>query len=1110
MKLWCHWLAALQLLLIAAGVACARPQEGGTASAAEERLAEKLEIQIHELESADNYPEAIKKAGDRLDLLSRIRGKEHHQTVDARWELERLKKVGALSVEDRAAWRRTVEEVLDAAPRLEARGRLEEALALRRKLLELRQRTLGEEHPLVSTSLNGMALNLTDQRRFAEAETLHRQSLALSEKTQGPNHPDTATSCNNLAANLNAQGKFAQAEPYYRRALEVREKVLGPDHPETLASLGHVGTNLDSQGKHAEAEALLRRAFSGRKRGLGNADLDTAIACNNLASNLNRQGRPREAEPLLLEALTICKAAVGNDHPTTAIFCNNLAVNLMSQGNFVAAEPYYRQALAIRLKTSGDDALDTALSCANLAANLHSQGKWSEAEALARKALAIRSKALGENHPSTAVARRHVANILSSQERLEEAEKLCRQALEVLEKSQGDKHPDTAECQRLLATILKRQGRFAEAEELARSALRKHESLLGPRHPQTASSCRTLALNLEAQGRFAEAEPLWRKSLDITRERYGDLHPAAADRLCCLAMNLNLQARHAEAEPTARAAVAALEASRLRVAATGLERSAATEIAPRVTWAASLIHLGRLPEAAQVLEGHFARGLLDEFSQQQGSRLSPEEQKQLDTINAELLQLDRKLAAVVRTPSEDAAGQERFAALVRERIGWEARLAELAAQLQQREIYDLKRIQAALPRDTALIAWLDTRRPLSSAHWVLLLKSSGEPLILQAAGRGPNGSWNSADDALAQEVRGAILSGKRAPGSAAPASSSSTTDLRRRIAELAQQRLGPVAPHLDGISHLAVLPSPALAQIPVELLTDKQTVSYAPSGTVLARLLERAEVAPEGKIERSARPQAILAVGDPVFMAPGQPPQDLLAANSRGPLLQPLPGSRLEVEAIAALFPRSEKLLGSAAARPRLAELEPRLHEFGVIHFATHGLVNSEMALQSALALSQSPAEDGLLTAQEMKDRWRLNADLIVLSACDSGLGRKAVGEGYLGFSQALFLAGGRSVIVSQWPVSDAATVLLMRRFYQNWLGRRPDLTEPMPKAAALREAKQWLRGLHRTEVDRSFAELPQAARGLKLEPQAVDAAEDKPFAHPRYWAAFVLVGDPR
>jgi len=1110
MKLSCGWLAVLPLALLAASVACALPQDGGTASAAEERRAEKLVIQIQELESADNYPEAIKKAGDLLELLSRIHGKEHHQAVDARWELERLKKVGALPVEDRAAWRRTVEEVLDAAPRLEAKGRFEEALALRRKLLELRQRTLGEEHPLVSTSWNGMALNLTDQRRFAEAETLHRQSLALSERTQGPNHPDTATSCNNLAANLNAQGKFAQAEPYYRRALEVREKVLGPDHPETLASLGHVGTNLDSQGKHAEAEALLRRAFSARKRVFGNANLDTAIACNNLASNLNRQGRPREAEPLLIEALAICKAAVGNDHSATVIFCNNLAVNLMSQGNFVAAEPYYRQALAARLKTSGDDALDTALSCANLAANLHSQGKWSEAEALARKALAIRSKGLGEDHPSTAVARRHVANVLVSKERFEEAEKLCRQALHVLEKTQGDKHPDTAESQRLLATILKRQGRFAEAEELARSALRKHESLLGPRHPQTASSCRTLALNLEAQGRFAEAEPLWRRSLDITRERYGDLHPASADRLGCLAMNLNLQARHAEAEPAARAAVAALEASRLRVAPTGLERSAATDIAPRVTWAASLIRLGRAAQAAQVLEGHFARGLLDDFSQQQGSSFSPEEQKQIDAINAELLQLDRKLAAAVRTSGEDAAGQERFAALVRERSGWEARLAELAAQVQQREIYDLKRIQAALPRDTALIAWLDTRQPLSSSHWILLVKSSGEPLILPAAGRGPDGSWNAAEDALAGQVRGAILSSARAAGSAAAASSSSPIDLQARVTELAQQRLGPVMPHLDGIQHLIVLPSPALAQIPVELLTDKLTVSYAPSGTVLARLLERAADAAAGSSGRSARPQSILAVGDPDFAAAGQLPQEVLAASSRGPRLQPLPGSRLEVEAIAALFPHSEKLLGSAAAKPGLAELEPRLREFGVIHLATHGLVNSELALQSALALSQTPTEDGLLTAQEIKDRWRLEAELVVLSACDSGLGRKAVGEGYLGFSQALFLAGARSVILSQWPVSDAATVLLMRRFYENWLGRRPGLAEPMPRAAALREAKHWLRSLHRTEVERMLTELPQAARGLKLEAQPVDAAEDKPFAHPRYWAAFVLIGDPR
>ena len=91
---------------------------------------------------------------------------------------------------------------------------------------------------------------------------------------------------------------------------------------------------------------------------------------------------------------------------------------------------------------------------------------------------------------------------------------------------------------------------------------------------------------------------------------------------------------------------------------------------------------------------------------------------------------------------------------------------------------------------------------------------------------------------------------------------------------------------------------------------------------------------------------------------------------------------------------------------------------------------------------------------------WKLNAELVTLSACRSGLGRQSGGEGYLGFSQAFFLAGSPSVVLSLWKVDDAATALLMTRFYQNLLGRRDGLDQPLPKAEALGEAKQWLRGL--------------------------------------------------
>jgi CHAT domain-containing protein len=163
---------------------------------------------------------------------------------------------------------------------------------------------------------------------------------------------------------------------------------------------------------------------------------------------------------------------------------------------------------------------------------------------------------------------------------------------------------------------------------------------------------------------------------------------------------------------------------------------------------------------------------------------------------------------------------------------------------------------------------------------------------------------------------------------------------------------------------------------------------------------------------------------------------------------------------------------------------------------------------------------DGQVTAEQIVRTWELDADLVVLSACESGLGRYAGGEGYLGFAQALFVKGAKSLVLSQWKVDDKATALLMARFYQNLLGHRAGLSQPLPKAAALDEAKAWLRNLTADEVGSELATLERGeVRPLVVEadgpaPHAASSAPRpagvRPYAHPYYWASFILIGDPR
>jgi CHAT domain-containing protein len=271
---------------------------------------------------------------------------------------------------------------------------------------------------------------------------------------------------------------------------------------------------------------------------------------------------------------------------------------------------------------------------------------------------------------------------------------------------------------------------------------------------------------------------------------------------------------------------------------------------------------------------------------------------------------------------------------------------------------------------------------------------------------------------------------------------------------------------------------------------------------------------------RPLRGSTLLALGDPVF------------TGQHGTGRQALPGTRLEVQALARLVPSATVLLGSAASEQNLGQLASsgKLKSFRMLHLATHGEVDRRDPRRSALILAQDrlpprPAEtvlrrekllEGRLTVETILRDWKLACDLVVLSACQSGLGKDAGGEGLLGFAQAFLAKGARSVVLSRWKVDDTATARLTVRFYENLLGKRKGLKQPLKRAEALAEAKRWLAGLKRADAEPLAARLGRGVlRGTEKEARPVVKGEaklpdgERPFAHPYYWAAFVLIGDP-
>jgi len=311
-----------------------------------------------------------------------------------------------------------------------------------------------------------------------------------------------------------------------------------------------------------------------------------------------------------------------------------------------------------------------------------------------------------------------------------------------------------------------------------------------------------------------------------------------------------------------------------------------------------------------------------------------------------------------------------------------------------------------------------------------------------------------------------------------------------KLAALSELALAPVAPYIDKPQLLlaldgalqyvpfAALPIGSAAGAPARLIAEREIVAI-PSASAVAALPGRGNV----------QAKTLAVVADPVLTASdprlpagtaallaAAPPGALLERSSVGVRLERLLATSYEAEALAALVPAEQRLIARGFDASREAILDSNLEQYRYVHFATHGLVDARYPGLSALALSQFDAQgtprNGFLRLHDIYN-LRLNADVAVLSACETALGREIRGEGLIGLTQGFMYAGARSVVASLWQAPDRATAELMTRFYRHLIqdDQRP--------AAALRLAQ--------TEL-----------------------AAERRWADPYFWSGFVLLGDWR
>jgi len=440
-----------------------------------------------------------------------------------------------------------------------AQGIYQAAEPLYKRSLAILEKALGSEHPNVATSLNNLAGLYESQGNYPSAEPLYKRSLAIREKVLGTEHPDVATSLNNLAELYRAQGIYQPAEPLYKRSLVLLEKALGSEHPLIAASLNNLALLYKSQGKYAVAEPLYKRSLAIREKALGTEHSDVAISLNNLAELYESQGNYPSAEPLYKRSLAILEKVLGSEHPNVATSLNNLAGLYGAQGNYPSAEPLYKRSLAIREKVLGSEHPDVAASLNNLAGLYESQGNYPVAELLYKRSLRTYEKALGFEHPLVATSLNNLADLYRLQGNYPAAEPLYKRSLAIREKVLGFEHPLVATSLNNLAELYQSQGNYLAAEPLYKRSLAIYEKNLGFEHPLVATSLNNLAELYQSQGIYLAAEPLYKRSLAIREKLLGAAHPDVAASLNNLAFLYQLQGNYPAAEPFYKRSFAMLE-----------------------------------------------------------------------------------------------------------------------------------------------------------------------------------------------------------------------------------------------------------------------------------------------------------------------------------------------------------------------------------------------------------------------------------------------------------------------------------------------------------------------------------------------------------------------
>jgi CHAT domain-containing protein/Tfp pilus assembly protein PilF len=938
--------------------------------------------------------------------------------------------------------------------KLYGQGRYLKAIPIAVKALSIRENILGQDDPAIVQSLNDLAGLYSALGDYGSAEPLYRKSVDICEKAFGPEHPDLAGSLNNLALLYHSLGDYGNAEPLFKRSLAIYEKALGQDHPHVAASL------------------------------------------NNLAGLYLALGEYEKAEMFYKQSLDICEKALEPNHPHVAQSLNNLATLYSSLGDYEKAKSLYQRSLVIREKALGHDHPDVGANLNNLAFIYKSLGDYEKAESLYQRSLVIRKKALGPNHPDVAESLNNLASLYDSLGEYAKSESFYEKSLAIDEKISGPNHINVAKDLNNLAVLYRILGDYSNAEALFKRSIEIYEKALVANHPHAVATLNNLAVLYADIDEFEKAHNLFKKAQEIDCNLIDTVMGFTSEdqKVRFLATKkwnlygfLSLISQHLSQSPT--------------------HRKDALDI-----W---LKRKGVILEAQR----RFQEALV--YSD------DPEAVKTFQELAGVRARLS-KLAFGGPGKEGPDAYKKRIADLEAQKQGLEARLSRLShafALKQKISKADSEKLAGMLPKNTALIEFaavelFDFKAKGKEKKW----KPAHYIAFVLHAGNGDRVAM--IDLGEAEKIDIAVGKFKKEVGEL---KEKKGIKLRAASKSIYDMVFEPIKNELGDVKEIFISPDGNLNLIPFEVLQgpvgryliEDYTFNYLAAGR---DLLGFGEIFEKG--------QKALLMGDPDFdmgaeeksstlrrLALRDAKQEKVVTRStemKGFHFSNLPGTREEVKAIQDIIGKDNADLYTG--KEALEEVLRTKGAPKILHLATHGffltdldlkgfmdesmvrgmqqisglpiptgkkaavenpLLRSGIALagaNKALESGDAGKSDGIVTAEKILGFRLRGTEMVVLSACETGLGEVKTGEGVFGLRRAFTQAGAKSLVMSMWSVPDKETRELMIQFYQNILSGK------MNRCQALRQA---------------------ALREMQI------LKERYGYANPFYWGAFVFMGEP-